>query len=394
MNIDIMNIRILSLILTLLLSIPAYAQNRSIKFQEGEWSSLLKKASKKDKLIFLDCYTSWCGPCKMLANTVFTNDTVADFFNKHFICAKMDMEKGEGPEIAKRYGVAAYPTLLFINGEGKLVHNLTGFQKPAKLIEEGTVALGGTETMAAYKERYDNGERDDAFIRKYIDKLSRSYQPKLQEQVATEFVNKFNDKQFYSRDCWDIVTYNISDPMSPILKRMFHDRNRFYNIVARDSVDMFLDYTFRNRIGRYVWSKQSSKFNEQDYNDFLHYVQGITNWEKKPGYIATLYSAKHWIDGDYRAMLDEMHNALRYGIFNEDGKLNYIQGHIIQLCSTDRQPLIAEACDWMQQLVDEAPMGYYKSEYMRLKARLLTAQGHTDEAKALEEEARKVRMAR
>lgn len=394
MNVNIMNIRILSLILSILVSIPVYAQNRSIKFQEGEWSSILKKASKKDKLIFLDCYTSWCGPCKMLANTVFTNDTVADFFNKHFICTKMDMEKGEGPDIAKRYGVAAYPTLLFIDGEGNLVHNLTGLQKPARLIEEGSIALGGTETMSAYRQRYDNGERDDAFIRKYIDKLSKSYQPKLQEQVATEFVSKLNDEQFYSRDSWTIITYNISDPMSPILKRTFHDRKRFYDIVAKDTVDMFLDYTFRNHIGGYVWRKAGAGFNEKEYNEFLQYVQGLSGWEKKPCYLATLYSAKHWLDGNYRAMLDEMHNALRYGIFNDDAKLSYIQGHIIQLCSTDQQQLIAEACGWMQQLADEYSMGYYKSEYMKLKARLLTAQGHTDEAKALEEEARKVRMAR
>jgi len=50
------------------------------------------------------------------------------------------------------------------------------------------------------------------------------------------------------------VVYNISDPMSPVLKKMFRDRNRFYQIVAKDSVDMFLDYTFRSRIGKYVYT--------------------------------------------------------------------------------------------------------------------------------------------
>ena len=108
--------RILIFILATLFLLPAYAQNRSIEFREGDWSGLLKTAAKKDKLIFLDCYTSWCGPCKMLAKNVFTNDTVADFYNRNFICVKMDMEKGEGPELAKKYKVAAYPTLLYVNG--------------------------------------------------------------------------------------------------------------------------------------------------------------------------------------------------------------------------------------------------------------------------------------
>lgn len=211
--------RILIFILSALILLPAYAQNRSIKFQEGEWNSILKKASKKDKLIFLDCYTSWCGPCKMLSRTVFTNDTVADFYNKNFICVKMDMEKGEGPELAKKYNVAAYPTLLYVNGRGELVHNVTGYQAPAKLISEGSTALEGTETLSAYTQRYDNGERDESFIRKYIDKLSKAYVPKLQEKVATEFISTFDDDKFYTRDCWQIVVYNISDPMSPVLKK-------------------------------------------------------------------------------------------------------------------------------------------------------------------------------
>lgn len=60
----------------------AEAQNRSISFEQTkEWKKIVKKAKKEKKLIFVDCYTSWCGPCKMLAKDVFTRDTVADFFN-------------------------------------------------------------------------------------------------------------------------------------------------------------------------------------------------------------------------------------------------------------------------------------------------------------------------
>ena len=70
------------------------AQNRSIVFREGNWEKILKQAKKEKNLIFVDCYTSWCGPCKMLAKNVFTQDKVADFYNTEFVCVKMDMEKG------------------------------------------------------------------------------------------------------------------------------------------------------------------------------------------------------------------------------------------------------------------------------------------------------------
>ena len=387
--------RIFSIILfaCLLLS-PAYAgEEGGIKFREGDWNSMLKQASKSNKLIFLDCYTSWCGPCKMLAKHVFTVDSVADFFNRNFICVKMDMEKGEGPELAKKYNIAAYPTLLFINGNGEQVHTVVGYQKPGKLLAEGRIASDGSETLSALQKRYDSGERDEAFVRKYIAKLSQSSQSKLQEKVATEFLNTFSDSQFYSRDCWEIFYRNFSDPMSPVVQKVFANRKRFYEVAPRDSVDLFLNYTFRVGLGRYTWSKtKSPNFNEKAYDDYLKYLRGIRNWEKKPGYIATLLTSRHWIDGDYRAMIDEMHRALGYGIFNDEDQLSYVQGHIIQLCTTADQPLLAEAYDWMQQLADEAPMGYYKSEYMKLQARILTAQGRPDEARDLEDKARTVRM--
>ncbi len=381
------------LILTCLFCGTTQSQNRSIRFQQGDWNTLTQQAKKENKLIFLDCYTSWCGPCKMLAKIVFTNDTVADFYNKHFICAQMDMEKGEGPELAKKYHVRAYPTLLYIDKEGKLVHTVVGFQKPAKLIAEGNIAMNGTETVAAYQQRYEQGERNEAFIRKFIDKLTESYQPALQDKVATEFINTFNDTQFYSRDCWNIIIRNINNPMSPIIKKMFANRNRFYQIVAKDSVDMFLDYTFRSKVSGYTWSQtKSPHFNEKDFNEFNQYLRTINNWDKIPQYIASLYTAKHWIDGDYRGMIDEMHQVLQYGIFRGDDQLYYIQAYIIQLSKTDAKDLMTEAHTWMQQLIDKSRSGYHKSEYMKLQATLLKALGQPDKAKELEEKARVVRM--
>jgi len=73
-----------------------------IKFAHSSWKDVQKKAKAEGKMIFVDCYTSWCGPCKMLARDVFTQKKVGDFFNKNFISVKLDMEKGEGKELRKK----------------------------------------------------------------------------------------------------------------------------------------------------------------------------------------------------------------------------------------------------------------------------------------------------
>ena len=79
------------------------AQNRSINFEQTkEWKRIVKKAKKEKKLVFIDCYTSWCGPCKMLASKIFTQDAVADFFNENFVNTKYDMEKDTAPIVVAK----------------------------------------------------------------------------------------------------------------------------------------------------------------------------------------------------------------------------------------------------------------------------------------------------
>ena len=87
------------------------------------------------KLIFIDCYTDWCGPCKRMAATSFLDEDVADLFNEKFINIKVEMEKNPiGVDLAKRYRVRGYPTLLFIDSEGVLVRQLVGIQTSIALI--------------------------------------------------------------------------------------------------------------------------------------------------------------------------------------------------------------------------------------------------------------------
>lgn len=112
-----------------------FTVNSGIKFDKLGFDKALKQAKSSDKLIFIDVHTSWCGPCKEMAKTTFQSDEVGDVFNKKFINLKIDAEKdADGPSISKKYGVSAYPTLLFINGDGKLVKKLVGKQSEEKLL--------------------------------------------------------------------------------------------------------------------------------------------------------------------------------------------------------------------------------------------------------------------
>ena len=116
--------RILFTIAILLFSWNVFSQG--IQFETGSWKEVLQKAKQENKLVFVDLYTTWCGPCKKMAAETFPQQTVGDYFNKNFVNYKIDAEKGEGPGLAGKYEVSAYPTLVFVNARASWCISLWG----------------------------------------------------------------------------------------------------------------------------------------------------------------------------------------------------------------------------------------------------------------------------
>jgi thioredoxin 1 len=123
-----------------LISAKATSADKII-FIENDWNSAVKKASAQKKYIFVDCYATWCGPCKMLKARTFTNQRVADFFNKNFINISIDMEKGQGPALAQQWKLQAYPTLIIFDENAKPVLGTMGFMNPNDLMAFAEQAL-------------------------------------------------------------------------------------------------------------------------------------------------------------------------------------------------------------------------------------------------------------
>lgn len=121
---------------------------RHINFDSGNWKSVLAKAKKEGKMIFVDAYTTWCRPCIQMAKDIFTLDNVADYYNKNFVNVSMDMEKGDGPQLVKKYEIHAYPDFLFINGDGELIHRGGGYQEAKEFIQLGNDAVKALDKKA------------------------------------------------------------------------------------------------------------------------------------------------------------------------------------------------------------------------------------------------------
>ena len=112
-----------------------------ISFHQGTWEEALKLAENEGKPIFLDISASWCGPCKKLKATTFPDEEVGKFYNANFINVMVDGEKGEGIELARKYEIRGFPSLIFVDSSGELIAQTAGYRNPEQFVEIGKVII-------------------------------------------------------------------------------------------------------------------------------------------------------------------------------------------------------------------------------------------------------------
>ena len=108
--------------LLLVLGISA-AADAQVRFLDSSTDAVRKEAIAQDKLVFIDLYATWCGPCKAMERDVFSKKEVGDFMDEYFVAAKYDIDKPTGKALAGKHGIRSIPTYLVFNTEGDLLGN-------------------------------------------------------------------------------------------------------------------------------------------------------------------------------------------------------------------------------------------------------------------------------
>jgi thiol-disulfide isomerase/thioredoxin len=235
-------IKRLSLLAFLLTAAFSFAQNRSIEFDHGTFAEILAKAKKEHKMIYIDCYTSWCGPCKWMAKNVFTNDTVADFYNQHFVNAKIDMEKGEGIDIAQKYDIRAYPTMLYLDENGVQLHRTCGSCPSANFVAGGKDALSPNTQLATYSANFSKGKSDATSAFHYFSMLENGCQSYGKE--VSDYFASVKTEELRSRGNWNIIYKYVEDYDSPVFKAFEADRASFAKTYNLDSVEQKINRVY------------------------------------------------------------------------------------------------------------------------------------------------------
>lgn len=117
--------------------------SRSVTFRDGGRAELLAEAETADRLLFVMGTDGACQAGLLMEKNVLNLDEVADFYNRHFVNAAVDVSGR--PEIMAKYGVTRCPFWLFLNGEGKVVYQAEGGMDEKEFLELGRAALKKAE---------------------------------------------------------------------------------------------------------------------------------------------------------------------------------------------------------------------------------------------------------
>lgn len=219
--------------------------NEGISFVEGKtFEEVLALAKKEKKMVFIDCYTSWCGPCKMLAAKVFPQKKVGDYFNKEFVSVKVDMEKGEGVDLKKRFEVKAFPTMLFLDCDGKVINRIVGADSNIDKFLNNVKSGLGANSLSALTERFEGGERDTAFLTAYLNVLDRAYDSKKCAEVA-ELLLKGNEQSLLTNASLynAFLKYNTS-PLSSAFQYVLDNKVAFDAKYDKQILDRTMERTW------------------------------------------------------------------------------------------------------------------------------------------------------
>lgn len=358
----------------LLTSASQTSKANGIEFvHDKSFQEILDMARMQNKLVFMDCYTTWCGPCKRLAALVFPDSAVGAYFNEHFINTKFDMEKDEGVTIAAKYGIRAYPTLLWIDGKGEVVHKVVGGLDAAGLIQNGIKAGDPAPgILAGMYKQYNSGNRDINFLSDFVNGMNNGGEN--YDNVFKEYVSKLEVKDLEDPKHSKTVFNLTKDINSPGIDYVLKNKTHLTGLLGAEAYNAKITQVGTKAVDDAARTKNAALFNEGlsliknnntedaaqkvlslslDYysrtNDWTNYDKSATAYIKKyAARNATVLNDVAWtyyLNITDKALLTKA-SKWAYEALNADNKYTYNLTYAYLLYKLENLKEAEKACDY------------------------------------------------
>lgn len=358
----------LSLFLTLSLSA------QGIEFFHGTWAEAQEKAKAEEKLIFVDAYAVWCGPCKRMAASVFPQEKVGSFFNANFINLKIDMEKADNAEFAAKYPVSAYPTLMFLDATGKIVQKAVGAKDADQLLEFAQKVLGRTDKSADYEKQYAEGNRDPKFLLDYVRALNAAGKPSL--KITNDYLNTQQD--FTTETNLQFLYEGAVEADSRVFDLLVKNQAKAVALLGEEKVRARIEKACKNTVKKAIEFKNEALLAEAKakMKTALPAKANAFGYEADMNYYAATKDAKNYLKAAQAFQKGE--------IKNNSAQLHDLVISLLRAFADDTK-VLEQAEKWAKTAAENGGL----PEYYLTLAEIYKRQGDKTKAKTTAEKARK-----
>lgn len=196
----------------LLSGIILSVMGQGIRFEAGTFAEAMEKARKENKILFIDAYAVWCGPCKKMSNTVFKEAEVGKYTDQYFVAIKIDVERGEGPSIKTRYAIGSLPGYIFIAPDGNVILRDGGSmptQKFMDVLAKARECAASPNNLTSLAARYESEKTNEEFLKTYLEALHQSGNPGYYE-VVEQYLSIQKSMQPESKEMVDFLYKHAS----------------------------------------------------------------------------------------------------------------------------------------------------------------------------------------
>lgn len=265
---------LVGLVMLMLFSSKSMAQG--VEFLDISFEEAIEMAKEEDKLVFVDFYTVWCGPCKKMEKEIFPQAPVGELYNREFINVKLDAER-EGKEAAEKYQVTGYPTMLFINPEGEVIFKETGSPLMEMVIEMGLKAnmlRTSDMNLVALQKQYPEKKDDELFLKIYFEKMieyGQDPQEGIEAWLAIQTEIKENDVEMMEF----LMKYQLYLLVDGKAEQILEDNyDEFMSIATK-----YEERTLSRMKNTFV---KNTMVKAQKYQNPELYLAFMKNWEELP----------------------------------------------------------------------------------------------------------------
>ncbi|WP_312191689.1 thioredoxin fold domain-containing protein [Sphingobacterium sp.] len=369
-----------------------FAQNEGVKFEHGlNWTQIQEKAAKENKFIFVDCFTTWCGPCKYMSNTIFPQAKVGDFFNAKFINAKIQMDKTdkdneevkswyqEADRFAKDYNVRAYPTFLIFDTKGNLVHRIVGGGEADDFIAKARKAFDPNTQYETLLAKFNADPNNLSIAKSMAQAAKDAYDQETQAKAEGIVLTSLPTDQIFTKEYIELLLSAANVVDSKAFNLIKDNQAKFDAVSEKVKANDFLSQLLiANTINTKISAKEAVDFTAIEKELAQKYP--TINTEKASLEIQPRYFS---YTKNYPGLRDSFNKYIaKYGSTITAGELNNMAWSIFENC--DDPACLKAAAEWSKLSLEkekETPM------YLDTFANILYRLGEKEKAIKTQEKA-------